>query len=691
MGAAAACRSAILLLAAATAAASGATGPLPGEIVVTAARQSQPQIELIGNTSRLDAARIDLLRATHPAEFGTQAAGVWLERGAQQESLPAIRSPVLTGPGSCGAFLMLEDGIPLRPAGFCNVNQLFESLSEQAVATEVVRGPASAAWGANGLHGTLNILLPAARGPAETRASLERGPHDYWRGMARWRGQLANNPAVAGLVYSHDGDFRADAGYDQAKGFIKWGHDSAAGALELGLAATWLDQDSAGFVTGHRAYADRRLRRQNQNPEGYRKASSQRLSLHFLPTAGQPLSGSELRAWMQRSEMDFLQHFMPGKPDEQNGQWNTGLMFTQQAVFKGGQSLVSGFDLELARGYLKETQAGDSGLGNLSAGKHYDYTASSLRSALFAQLRWPLAEAWTAETGLRAEIMRYDYTNRMLDGNTRDDGSACTPAPCRHSRPSERRDDFFNMAPNLGLLWQPLSDFSAYARLSRGFRPPQAAELYRLQSQQSVADLESETLDSGELGLHWETGILRLEAVAYAMKKRHVIFQDASRFNIGDGRTRHRGVELQGSFRLPSGPYGGIAASRARHSYAFSATTPGGEQIRSGTDIDTAPRTLGSAHLGIAKGALQAELEWVHVGSYALDAGNLTRYGGHDLFNLRGRWQLLPEWALALRLNNLGNRLYAERADFVSLPAPAWRYFPGRERELHLELSWARH
>lgn len=677
-----------LLLATAWPAAAAGTGPLAPELVVTAARQPLPQLELIGNTTRIDASRIGLLGATHPAELGTQAAGVWLERGAQQESLPAIRSPVLTGPGSCGAFLMLEDGVPVRPTGFCNVNQLFEILSEQAIAMEVVRGPAGATWGANGLHGTLNFLLPEARGAPGMQARLERGPHDYWRGSGQWRGQLGEGAAVAGLLFRHDGDFRADAGYRQAKGFLKLAREGGAGLLELGLAGSWLDQESAGFITGYRAYADRQLRRQNLNPEGYRDADSQRLQLRFVPAAGRPLAGTELRAWLQRSEMDFLQHFLPGKPREENGQWSSGLMATRHDSLGTAGLLSWGLDMELARGYLKETQHAASGIGSVPPGKHYDYAATSLLGGLFAQLRWPLGARWEAEAGLRAGFMRYDYDNRMLDGNTRDDGTPCTPAPCRFSRPADRHDDFLDLAPNLGLLWRLSPGLSAYARLARGFRPPQASELYRLQSQQENAGLDSETLDSAEAGLHWDTGHLRLDAALFAMKKRHLIFQDAGRFNVGDGRSRHRGVELQGAFRLPSGLYGGLAGSWSRQTYGFSALTPGGERIRAGGDIDTAPRTLGSAHLGLARGPALAEIEWVHVGRYTLDVAGLSRYGGHELLNLRASWQLAPAWTLAARLNNLADRLYAERADFVSFPAPSYRYFPGRGRELYLELAW---
>lgn len=669
-------------------AAASETGTLGPGIVVTATREPVSELDLIGNTALIDAARIGLVGATHPAELGAQAAGTWLQRGAEQESLPAIRSPVLTGPGSCGAFLMLEDGIPVRPAGFCNVNELFEVLTEQAVAMEVLRGPSRAAYGANGLHGTLNFLLPGPQGTAGTAGSLEAGPHAYWRAIGQWRGLLAGDAAVAGLLLDHDGDFRADAGYDQAKGFFKLAQDSSAGSLEAGFSGTLLDQESAGYITGYEAYKDETLRRQNLNPEAWRKADSQRLYLRFTPAADQPLAGMDLRAWLHRSSMDFLQHFLPGKPREENGQWSAGFMATRSNEFGNGWTLNSGLDLELARGTLEEFQANDSGIGSLPPGKHYDYAASSALAGLFGQLRLPLGAGWFAEAGLRAELMRYDYDNRMLDGNTRDDGSPCTPAPCRYSRPADRDDGFLNLAPNAGLLWQITPGLSAYASLARGFRPPQAAELYRLQSQQTSADLDSETLDSAELGLHWLTAITRVEAAAYAMKKRNVIFQDASRFNVGNGQTRHRGLELQVQLQLPSGLYAGLAGSYSRQTYAFDAVTPGGEAIRSGTDIDTAPRRLGSAHLGLARGRGRAEIEWVHVGAYNLDAGGVARYEGHDLLNLRASWRLSPSWSMTARIDNLGDRLYAERADYVAFPAASYRYFPGRDRELYLEIAW---
>ena len=172
---------------------SGATGLEP-EIVVTAARTPEAALDLSSNTARIDAARIALIGPTHANELGSQLAGTWISRGAEQESLPAIRSPVLTGAGSCGAFLVLEDGIPVRPAGFCNVNEMFEIPTEQAEAIEVVRGPAKAIYGANGLHGTLNVLLPSPGGDPGWKASGEWGSEGFLRSGFGRRGRFDTRP-----------------------------------------------------------------------------------------------------------------------------------------------------------------------------------------------------------------------------------------------------------------------------------------------------------------------------------------------------------------------------------------------------------------------------------------------------------------------------------------------------------------
>ena len=70
--------------------------------------------------SSVDKEQLEELDAQHPKQIFRRLPGIWISRGSGQEHLTAIRSPVLTGPGACGSFLVLEDGLPVRPTGFCN-------------------------------------------------------------------------------------------------------------------------------------------------------------------------------------------------------------------------------------------------------------------------------------------------------------------------------------------------------------------------------------------------------------------------------------------------------------------------------------------------------------------------------------------------------------------------------------------
>ena len=96
-------------------------------IIVTASRVEEHAMRLPLAWSTVNSEALTLIDAIHINEIMQRVPGAWISRGNGQEHLTAIRSPVLTGAGGCGAFLMSQDSIPLRASGFCNVNELFES------------------------------------------------------------------------------------------------------------------------------------------------------------------------------------------------------------------------------------------------------------------------------------------------------------------------------------------------------------------------------------------------------------------------------------------------------------------------------------------------------------------------------------------------------------------------------------
>jgi len=657
-------------------------------IVITARGTQTLLTQQPGNTSRLETEDIILVRPTHASELLTRAPGVWINRGSGQEHLTAIRSPVLTGAGSCGAFLVAENGFSIRPAGFCNVNQLLEVNTEQADAVEVIRGPGSALYGSNALHGVINVLS----GPADPRQvlGLEIGADGYARGSLDLGGNVGRGFGRALVAISHDDGWRDDSAYDQQK--LNLAHESSRGSdsLRLALAATNLDQQTAGFIIGQDAYKDPDLSRSNLDPEAFRVADSQRLSASWEHR----LDGGELLsagAILRRSRMEFLQHFLPGQPLERNGQQSAGF----RALWRSSGIQVSrtlGVELELSDGFLWEYQSEPITQGSeflretRPAGLHYDYSVLALTAAPFAQLEWQPQPGLMLSAGLRYEYQRYDYDNHMLSGNTDENGLPCGFGGCLFNRPKDRSDDFSELAPKFGLLWGLSAGQQVYVTLNRGFRAPQATELYRLQAQQTVAELKPETLDALELGYRLARPGLFLELAGFHMRKRHVIFRDSEGFNVSDGSTRHQGVELDASWGFAKDWALGVNGTWALHRYDFDRLASQGELIQSGNDVDTSPKTLGSLRLAWTySGAGKAELEWAHMGKYYLDAQNDHSYPGHDLLNLRLRHLIAPDWILGLNLNNLADRAYAERADFAF---GNYRYFPGRGRSVFLSLEW---
>jgi outer membrane receptor protein involved in Fe transport len=615
-----------------------------------------------------------------------RVAGAWVVRGSGQEHQTAIRSPVLGGGGACGGFLPLEDGIPVRPAGFCNINQFIELYSEEARAIEVIRGPGNALYGSNALHGTLNVLMPVpARGDAP-HLSLEAGANDFLRGGLLLP-TAADAPWLAAATYAHDGGFRDDSGYDQGKLHLKRLWNGTGGDFILGFTATRLDQDSAGFIEGKDAYRDPAVNRTNPDPDAFRDAASQRL-YGIWSRSAEP-GDLDIRPYLRHSDMEFLHHERPGKPVEENGHQSAGAMisFTTESA---ARLTIIGLDLDLSRSFLRQTQPrpaeGNPRQGEIfPVGKHYDYAVDALNLAAYAQFEWATSDRWTFGAGARLDYTRYDYDNRMLDGNTRDDGTPCGFGGCVYSRPTDRSDDFLNLVPNVSAARRLGESSSLFASLARGYRVPQALELYRLQSGQQVSDLDTETVDSLEVGLRIGQERWFSEITAYAMRKRDSVFVDAEGFNVSGARSRHLGLEWQFDWRLHPAFLLHVNAAYGRHTYDFDAQGRGAQYV-SGYDIESAPRWLGGAELRWEPaGPVRAGLQLTTLGEYYLDSLNRHTYPGHTLANLRAAWDATPAATLYLRINNLTDRDIADRGSFGM---GAYRYLPGRGREWFVELRY---
>ena len=226
-------------------------------------------------------------------------------------------------------------------------------------------------------------------------------------------------------------------------------------------------------------------------------------------------------------------------------------------------------------------------------------------------------------------------------------------------------------------------------------RAPQVTDLYRLRDSlwkggsddnlnPNVSDIDSEMLDSLEIGYRAVYPGLSYEATAFMMQKENYHFRDAGDNYVANGETDHMGVELSLDWMLTRDWSIASQLTYAQHEYAFNNNVTGAnsaETITDGNTVDGAPETLANTRLRYKYNErTHINVDWEHVGSYFMDASNSTEYDGHNIFAVTADYVLSGQSRLSLRIDNLLDEEYAKRAD-------KWfgknRYFPGEGQRFH--------
>lgn len=663
-----------------------ATNPAAIEtLVITAKRKPEQRLNLASNINVIEQGTIQENQAVHINQLSTHSPGVWISRGNGQENLTAIRSGVLTGPASCGAFVFAEDSIPLRGQGFCNANQLFGSHFQQARQIEIVRGPSSAGYGSNALQGVINVLTPKV-GQAGSYLQASGGPDDYQTFSFSRDSRDGQGLLVQGFA-SHDNGYQDNSAYAQQKLLLKHHNKNLNKTTTSALALNNLNQETAGLITGYKAYENSDLRRQNPNPEAFRDARSlrayQRHTTH-LETGADIVITPYLRSHTMR----FAQHWLPWAPIEENQHSSLGLRSALQNVQASDYRWSSGFDIEYSDAKLQEYQNSPTSISGFSGevrpqGHHYDYQIKSLVLSSFAQTEISITPKHEIHTGIRLTHTRYDYENRLSDGKAC--AASVSDNDCRYYRPSDRLHKFDDLSFDIAYLYKYSSSSSAWLKLAQAFRAPETTELFRLQRGQKNTGFDSEKMQGIELGWRTLTKRWQFEMSLYWQQKSDVILQNsATKTFIGQGRTEHKGLEIQNTLALSDSLSWLSTLAISKHTYASDLAIS--NQNIKGNDIDTAPRQTASTQLRWqVSEPFNAAVELLHLSRYYLDAENLHRYDGHTLANLRLHYQLNPHFKLSLIIYNIADIDYAERADFGF---GNYRYSVGQERSSYIRLRY---
>ena len=647
--------------------------PADGDVVTIYGDRLQTEPGAFSVVTREEIAEVG---ANHPAEILNTVPGVNVQMNSGQELLVAIRSPVLPAGAGQGSFLILENGVPTRAAGFGNVNALFELHHETAAAIEVVRGPASVRYGSNAVHGLLNFIDPEPG--AQTGQTLTLSANSLQRARADATANFTTNgiDSWVGLSVMDDAGWRDASGVDQQKltWRSKWQGETWNAVATL--AAVNLNQETAGFIQGPEAYKNDSITTTNPNPEAYRDAWAARANVRFETDIGRDSLIITPFGTVQR--MTFIQHFLPDQSTERNGHDQLGVM----ARYEFGPDNVRwsiGGDFQVADGYLSEVQTRPSfgGVNPLNPtfpqGMHYDYDVETWTTGLYAEVDWDFAPGWSLLAGLRGEAHQWDYTTNVAPGTR----GRFRVAP-------SRTDEFELLTPKVGVAYTGLEDVVLYANYARGERAPQTSDQYRLQNLQTIQRLNVETLDSYEAGARGVFAGIDYDVAVYQMNKDNFFFRDSDGLNVPDGKTSHLGVEASLSGALGEIAGGDLewnaSAAWSDQQYDFNRNVAvAAEDIVDGNEIDTAPEWLADAGLSWVGSNLSLGLSAEYVGEYFTNAANTATYDGHLIGHLRGAWRFSDALEAFAIVRNITDERYADRADFAQGQD---RYFPGEPLNL---------
>ncbi len=649
-------------------------------MVVTATRDEQKQLEVDASIGAKSGEEVELDDVALQKELLNSLSGVLItQTGSTLGHMTSIRMPINTG----SYYLFLQDGIPLQSSGFFNHNGLAYGNFSTAGGVEVLKGAGTALYGSDSVAATINIRSKVEEG---TRLRAEGGSDGFRRldfGLGRdldgsslgldlsvqrsdgWRDHTESEREEFTLTHRVD----LDAG-GQLKTVVSANRTDAemAGSL-IGLDALESDPTSVGDI---QAALDSGL-------EVNRKFDFARLSSEWSADVGDDRSLSVI-GYLRSTRNRYIATWQRNLPHNDSQQDSFGLLMKMD-IEQDTRRWIVGADVEITQSSLVYTQLFDytpSGWGSsVPAGEIYNYDVDYLALAPYLRVEQSLREDLTLKAGLRYDSNRFDYTNNLTDGQY---------ASSSYLRPGDDLDpDFDHWSPKLSLGWQIDERQRMYFRYANGFRIPQASRLYSLKTDNIEFNLDPEVSDTLEIGYKRSQGDFYLELALYAMSIDDSIVRrenaDGDRYYVNGGETRHRGIELTVGQQLTDELAIRLAASRSRHEYVDDPVYGDNEQA-------SAPETLANLRLlyrPVALPGLLSMLEFQHVGEYWLDDDNTRSYDGYTVANLKALYQVNDRLKFNIKINNLEDEIYAERATYSYGKE---KYTPAAPRQVFIGLEY---
>lgn len=558
---------------------------LLNEVVVTGSRYAR---EIYRSPQSLSLVSLRQLRqqlALVPGDVLAQVPGV-----ASSKDSPWAQQPVLRGM-SGQRVLVLVDGSPMN-----NVRGRGPQPSlvgaEQIERIEIVRGPASVAYGSDALGGVINIITrePSAAGAAPSlqgAATVGGSTVDAQRnGYLELVPRLGRFSAFLSTGYRKADDFESPDGEVPGSAFEAY---DALFNLRYDFSDRTVLKSGVQFYRGDDVGIPGLAVDTPEFSQAFEYDYYDRDFVHLTldrDYADSWLAGSRVRGYWQRERRNFHSDIrIDMGPAPFPGPWPDDLLQDKDRFFDletwGAQlqatsirteryQLAAGVDLvrDLPGGTNEETNTFVDPTGSPTPGPFgspavSEETTQSIPDGTFdsyagyVQSEWFLDPRWTFSAGGRYTHYRYRSDAGVSDPDT------STAPGAQPSRFDALDVDNGAVSGSLGLVYEPLENLYLTANVATGYRQPNAQDLF-FDGPASVgvvignADLEPEQSVSYDLGLRWGPGDVAftgslfystftdlIDAVLVGQSQGSNVFQY---FNIAEARIWGGEAEAQWQF-----------------------------------------------------------------------------------------------------------------------------------------------
>ncbi|MGR6872755.1 TonB-dependent receptor [Pseudomonas sp. HK3] len=644
------------------------------KVVVTSTQEATSIHNLAESVGVLSKEDILNISPSHPSEVLNRTPGVYINNLGGEGHMTAIRQPITTS----AVYLFLEDGIPTRPTGFFNHNGLYEVNIPQSERLEVTKGPGSALYGSDAIGGVINSISAKVPDQKQSKLDTEFGENG-WQRLLFSAGSPINaysGAAISANVTENEG-FRDNGDYSRGSLNGRFNYTLSSN-INVSNSLSFSQVDQSGVSSLERNdYKNNVKKNFFRGDVGARDVQALRFSsvVNYIPSQESLLT---VTPFYRNNDSSMMPSWMVSyDPNFRETQFESFGLLTKWRQRLGDNSLIiTGIDIDHTPSSYKEYDISvekieingqDYYTGFEKNGViHYDYDANQTSISPYIHIEHKPISNIILSAGLRYDMFNVDYDNNLAE-----------QAIDSHNRPESQKIDYSHLSPKAGIVYHINNLHQVYVNYRHAFRAPSVGTLFRSGSSTNTTDLEPVKTDSIEVGYRgYALDNISYELAVYYMKKTDdivgVINSENDRISLNAGESTHKGIELG----LQAGIYQDILLSTS-FSYSeqtygqfeylyncFKCSPPVFNQVLNfnGNEVGKAPKTLGNIAVRYEPmriNGFMVELELEHVGKYYTDETNTNEYNGHDLLNLRSRYQINSQFEIYGRLQNLTDKRYS--------------------------------